>query len=203
MTKIFVCKETRIHHHDACIAGKNFGNCHDWAAHLITTISLQSLGVPQPAISLLLGTMETIRFYLRTGFGKSKTSYGGTHEKQIAWYGQGNVAAGPGSTAMSSLIVNAYIRDGLGARIYSSDYKQLLHLAAMMYAYDTDLIHWSGQPSCDPSKLIAAAQTATYALGSLAIAAGAAMKPDKYHAYFLSYWYNRGQAKLRTVKLKC
>ncbi len=26
------------------------------------------------------------------------------------------------------------------------------------------------------------------------------MKSDKCYAYFLSYWYNRGQAKLRTVK---
>jgi hypothetical protein len=26
------------------------------------------------------------------------------------------------------------------------------------------------------------------------------MKPDKCYAYFLSYWYNRGQAKLRTVR---
>jgi hypothetical protein len=28
----------------------------------------------------------------------------------------------------------------------------------------------------------------------------AAMKPEKCYAYFLSYWYNRGWAKLRTVK---
>ncbi len=70
----------------------------------------------------------------------------------------------------------------------------------MIYIDNTDLIHWSGQPSCSPSKLIAAAQTATYAWVSLAIATGAAMKPEKNYAYFLSYWYNRGRAKLRTVR---
>jgi hypothetical protein len=69
--------------------------------------------------------METMRFYLCTGFSKSKTShgYGGTHEEWLAGYGQGNVAAGPGFTAMSLLIVNAYLRDGFGAPIYSSYYK--------------------------------------------------------------------------------
>jgi hypothetical protein len=46
-----------------------------------------------------------MRFHLRTGFGKSKISYGGTHEEWLAGYGQGNVAAGPGFTAMSLLIV--------------------------------------------------------------------------------------------------
>ncbi len=110
------------------------------------------------------------------------------------------MAAGSGFTAMSLLIVNAYLRDGFGARIYSSYYKHLLILAAVMYADDTDLVHWSSLPSCTPVELIATAQTATYAWGDLAIATGAAMKPDKCYAYFLSYWYDRGRAKLRTVK---
>jgi hypothetical protein len=115
MTKIFICNKSRIHHHDACIAGNNFGDCYDQAAHSIAAISLQSLGVPQPAINILLETMETMRFYLRMRFGESKTSYGSTHEEWLAGYGQGNAAAGPGFTAMSLLIVNAYLRDGFGA----------------------------------------------------------------------------------------
>jgi hypothetical protein len=101
---------------------------------------------------------------------------------------------------MSSLIVNAYLHDGFGARIYSSYYKRLLILVAVMYVNNTDLVHWSSLPSCTPVKLIAAAQTATYAWGGLAIATGAAMKLNKCYAYFLSYWYDRGREKLRTVK---
>ena len=141
-----------------------------------------------------------MRFYLRTGFGESKTSYGGSHEERLAGYGQGNAAAGPGFTAMSSIIANAYLRDGFGAHIYSSYYICLHILAAVMYVDDTNLVHWSSMPSCTPAKLTAAAQTATYAWGGLAIATGTAMKTEKCYAYFLSYWYNRGHAKLRTVK---
>jgi hypothetical protein len=55
-------------------------------------------------------------------------------------------------------------------------------------------------PSCTPTELIVAAQTVTYAWGGLAIATGAAMKLEKYYAYFLSYWYDCRWAKLRTVK---
>ena len=77
---------------------------------------------------------------MRTGFRESKESYGGTHEQRLAGYGQGNAASGPGFTALSSLIVNAYLRDGHGAKIYSSYYEQLLLLAAVMYVDDTDLI---------------------------------------------------------------
>ncbi len=68
-----------------------------------------------------------------------------------------------------------------------------------MYVDDTDLIHWSCLPLCSPVELIATVQTVTYAWDCLAITTGAAMKPDKCYTYFLSYWYNRGRAKLRTV----
>ncbi len=64
MTKIFICDESRIHHHDACIAGKDFGDCYDRAAHPIAALSLRSFGVPQPAINVLLETMETMRYFL-------------------------------------------------------------------------------------------------------------------------------------------
>ena len=199
MTKIFICDESRIHHHDAVFEGCDFADCYDRIAHNVAGISLRAWGVPQPAINILLETMEMMRFFLRTGFGESKQSYGGTHEQRLAGYGQGNAASGPGFTALSSLIVNAYLREGHGAQIYSSYYKRLLLLAAVMYVDDTDLIHWSRIPGCSPEELIAAAQTATYAWGGLAIATGAAMKPEKCYAYFLSYWFDKGRAKLRTI----
>jgi hypothetical protein len=69
-----------------------------------------------------------------------------------------------------------------------------------MYVNDTDLVHWFRLPFCSPVELIATAQTATRAWGGLAIAPGAAMKSDKCYTYFLSYWYDRGRAKLTTVR---
>jgi hypothetical protein len=68
-----------------------------------------------------------------------------------------------------------------------------------MYVDDTNLIHWSHTLDCNPKELIATAQTATYAWGGLAIATGAAMKPEKCYAYFLLYWFDKGKAKLRTI----
>ena len=148
--------------------GNNFGDCYDRATYPIAALLLWSFGVPQPAINVLLETMEMMRFFLQTGFGESKTSYGGSHEERLAGYGQGNAAAGPGFTAISSLIVIAYLHNGFGAQIYSSYYKRLLILAAVMYVDNTNLVHWSSMPSCTPAELIAAAQTATYAWGGLA-----------------------------------
>jgi hypothetical protein len=81
MMKIFICDESRIHHHNACLVGNNFSDCYDRAAHPMAAISIQCFGIPQPAINLLLEKMETMRFFLHTGFGESKTLYGGTHEQ--------------------------------------------------------------------------------------------------------------------------
>jgi hypothetical protein len=199
MTKMFICNKARIHHHNAVFEGCDFADCYDRITHNVAGISLRAWGVPQPAINILLETMETMRFFLRTGFGESKQFYGGMHEQRLAGYGQGNAALGPGFTALSSLIVKAYLRDGHGAQIYSSYYKRLLLLAAVMYVDDTDLIHWSRSSVCTPEELIAAAQTATYAWGGLVIATGAAMKPEKCYAYFLLFWFDKGRAKLRTI----
>ncbi len=69
-----------------------------------------------------------------------------------------------------------------------------------MYIDNINLIHWSRQPFCSPVELIVTSQTATYAWGGLAVATGAAMKPDKYCVYFLSYWYHRGRAKLCLIQ---
>jgi hypothetical protein len=78
MTKFFIYDEYRIHQHNACITGNNFGDCYDRPAHPVAAVLLQSLGVPQLAINVLLGTIKTVRFFLHTGFGELATSYGGT-----------------------------------------------------------------------------------------------------------------------------
>ncbi len=105
MTIKIICDESRIHHHNECIAGNYFWDCYDRAPHPVSAVLLQSLGVPQLATNVLLGTMETMRFFLHTGFGESVTSHGGTHEERLTGYGQENAAAGPGFTAMSYLFV--------------------------------------------------------------------------------------------------
>jgi hypothetical protein len=134
MTKAFIRHESRIHHHNACIAGNDFGNCFDRAAHPIAIILLRCFGISQPAINVLFNTMETMRLFLHTGFGESTMLYGGTHEEWLAGFGQINAAAGPGFTAMSLLITKGYLHNGFGAKMYSSYYKWLLLLPACSYA---------------------------------------------------------------------
>ena len=113
--------------------------------------------------------------------------------------GQGNAATGPTFLAMSSLIVNAYLRQGHGARTTTSLTNRLVVLAAVLYVDDTDNIHMTPRVTDSPSDLIQHAQNSTEAWGGLAIATGAAMKPEKCFAYFMTYAALRGHHVLETI----
>ncbi len=85
--------------------------------------------------------MQTMQYVLKTGFGESVDSYGGTALSPLTSLGQGSGASPPAFMALSSLIVNAYCQMGHGARIKLSYTSQLFNLCAVMYVDDTDLLH--------------------------------------------------------------
>jgi hypothetical protein len=64
--------------------------------------------------------MQTMQYVLKTGFGESTETYGGTSTSPNLGLGQGSGASPPGFMALSLLIVNAYRRMGHGAKILSS-----------------------------------------------------------------------------------
>ncbi len=130
-------------------------------------------------IRVLLKAMQNMQFSLRTGFGESSRSYGGSIENSTLSLGQGNAATGPTFLAISSLIVNAYFREGHGARTMTSLTHRLFILAAVLYVDDADNIHMTPSITDSPLELIQHAQHSTNAWGGLAIATGAAMKPEK------------------------
>jgi hypothetical protein len=119
LTKQFFCNSSRVLHHPASLVVCNFGDCYDRAAHAPTSIALQSWGIPKLAIRVLLTSLQTMQYFLKTGFGESTGSYGGTTQSPNSGLGQGSDASPPGFLALSSLIVNAYHQMGHGAHICS------------------------------------------------------------------------------------
>ena len=126
----------------ASLGESDVGDCYDRQAHPLTSIALQSWAT-SITIRVLLTALQTMRFCLRTGFGESTGTYGGTIELPLAGPGQGNVGAPPLFAALSALIVNAYRRMGHGAKLTSSYMNQMFLIAAVMYVDDTDLLHWA------------------------------------------------------------
>ncbi len=141
LTKQFFCDSSRSLHHLAGLGGCDFGDCYDQAAHLPTSIVLQSWGIPKPAIRVLLRTMQTMQYFLKIGFGELMDSYGGTSASPNSGLGQGSGASPPGFLALSSLIINVYQHMGYGAKIRSSYALRLFHVTAVMYVNNTDLLN--------------------------------------------------------------
>ncbi len=139
-----------MHHHPTCIGGNDFGDCYDIVAHPPASIALQSWGVAWNPICVLLLAMQTMQFFLQTGFGKSSDSYAGSGKDCTTGLGQGNAAAGPGFLALSSLIINSYFQEGHRSRLVSSYTQRILVLAAVMYVDDTNLPHMTALVPATP-----------------------------------------------------
>jgi hypothetical protein len=182
LTKLFFCDSSQVLHHPAGMVECDFGDCYDHTAHPPTSIALQSWGIPKLTIRVLLTSMQTMQYVLKTSFGESTESYGGTAHSPNSGLGQGNGASPPGFLALSSLIVNAYQQMGHGAQICSSYTAHLFVLVAVMYVNDTDMLHWPPSPHTSPEELIEHVQQATMDWGNLTQASGGILKAGKSSA---------------------
>jgi hypothetical protein len=199
LTKQFFCDSSRSLHHPAGLGECDFGDCYDRAAHPLKSIAHQSWGITKPAIWALLRTMQTMQYFLKTGFSELTGSYGGTSTSPNSGLGQGSGAFPP--LASSSLIINAYRLMGHGAKIRSSYASRLFHLTAVMYVDDTDLLHWLESATTEPDKLVAHIQRATMDYGQLTQASGGILKEKKCSVYFLDYKLIRGRAVMKSQDL--
>jgi hypothetical protein len=92
-----------------------------------------------------------MRFFLRTGFGESSESYGGSKEDRTLGLGQGNAAAGAGYAAVSSLIIDAYVREGHGLRTMTSLTCRIFNIDTVIYVDDADLPHTTTHVTASPA----------------------------------------------------
>ncbi len=81
---------TQQAHIPAAIASVDASNCYDRIAHTIASLLFQAFGVPSTAIKAMLGAIENMKFFLRTGFGDSKSFAGGGISVKTQGLTQGN-----------------------------------------------------------------------------------------------------------------
>ena len=71
LCKILFCDMVRALHITAGLPSVDLGNCYDAVAHPIASIAMQALKVPVLTIVLSLSVLQTMTFYLRTGYTES------------------------------------------------------------------------------------------------------------------------------------
>jgi hypothetical protein len=89
------CDIARALHKTSAIESVDLANCYDAMAHSIASIALQSFKVKKVMVAMVLYVLKTMQWFLKTAFGQSKTSFGGTKWDPLMGLGQGNTAAPP------------------------------------------------------------------------------------------------------------
>ena len=199
MCKTFFADISKTMHHPASMTAADFSDCYDRSAHPPQSIALQAFRMPRKAAILMLRALQVMQFCLRTGFGESTQTYGGSEDDPLAGLGQGNGAAPPSFAVLSALVVNAYKRMGHGARLTSAYMARLFVLAAVLYVDDGDWFHLGSSVTMTDEELIAEVQQATTDAGHLVQATGGALKQEKCSAYVLSYTFVNGAPRLKRL----
>jgi hypothetical protein len=123
------------------IAVVDADNCYVRLAHLIALIVFQALGVPEPAISSMLSTIQDMKFFLWMGFGDSKVyarSSDGTKTQGLC---QENGTAPAGWRVTSIAMIRANKRKGHGMHIICTILKETLRVVGLLLVDDTDREH--------------------------------------------------------------
>ena len=129
-------------------------------------------------VAMMLYVLKTMQWFLKTAFGQSKTSFGGTKCDPSMGLGQGNGAAPPGVLAVCRLMINVYRRLGHGIEFLGTWSRDAFMLAAVLYIDDSDLLHMvKGYPT--NAEFLALVQSATDDWAGLVHASGGSLKSQK------------------------
>jgi hypothetical protein len=90
LCKILFYDITRLEQVPAAITFVGASNCYDRIAHAIVSLVFQTFRVPATAIERMLGAIENMKFFLRTGFGDLKSFAGGGVSIKTQGLTQGN-----------------------------------------------------------------------------------------------------------------
>lgn len=180
----------------AGIPSVDLGNCYDAIAHLIASIALQAFQVPLATVVLSLSVLQTMTFYLRTGYVVSKTGYGGSELDPTFGLGQGNGMAPSGFSAVSSLMVRAFEQLGHASSFSGAWTGILFALAAIIYVDDTDLLLRARCRDMTMDEFHSDCQEAVTNWGKIVLATGGYFKAAK------CFWYmGAGSMEFHTFAL--
>jgi hypothetical protein len=172
LCKILIYNITRQARVPSAIASVNASNCYYRIAHAMALLVFQAFGVPTTAIETMLGAIENMKFFFRTGFGNSTSFAGGGISIKTQGLCQGNGASPAGWAVISICILQAHRKKGHGAKFLCPITNLKQHLSAILYVDDTDILHIDLTKDKSTDKVHTAIQGSVNSWGDLLIATG-------------------------------
>lgn len=191
----------RTQHHPYAISSVDLGDCYDSLHHGWGSISLQAAGVPKHFVGLMLLSMQSMGWFLRTGFGLSDTPFRGSDDRPMMGLGQGSSAAAPAFSVTSLLQTRAYHSLGHCEPMYSAWSGVLLLLAAIIYVDDTDLLVRARNRKLTDVEFFHQIQASLLAWGAIVMATGGHLKQKKCKVSVVSFQFKQGIATIKPPAL--
>jgi hypothetical protein len=142
------------------------------------------LGIPEPALSSMISTIQEMEHHVCTGFGISEATYGDCPDKPPAQgVLQGN-GTGPTEWFTISLVMIEILRAaGFEYKEWTVIRNRAINIACLAFFDNTDIVHSNQDPFVTSEDLIDEAERALYLWNGLLGATGGALAPKK------GYWY--------------
>ena len=105
LTKQLFFDQANILHECCSASSTDAENCYDAVNHAISSLCLQAMCVLIFLIKCYLICVQTMQYYLHTGFCQADSSYGGTTSERNIGLVQGSGGAPAAWTAVSTAIV--------------------------------------------------------------------------------------------------
>ena len=121
------------------IVSADAANCYDRVAHPFASLVFQSFGVFITCIMAMLGSIQRMKFFLRTAFGISPGFMTALVGLIIQGMCQGNAASPAAWSVICAILISVYRKQGHGAVIVSPMRGVKFKTAGVLYVDDVDL----------------------------------------------------------------
>lgn len=166
--------------------------CYDRVHHGLMSLVWLALIRDLPAVQILLSCLGDMKIYTRTGYGDSKTYFGGREETPACGLGQGSKAAPASWVQLSSIFVKIYKEKGFGAKLNDPITRAFIHSIGCLFVDDTDLYTFETSLRTAFDVYLASQQAITL-WSSLLAATGGAIKTEKSFWCMLDYKCKDGE----------
>jgi hypothetical protein len=162
--------------------------CYDRIAHVFASLVYQSVGVSITAIMVMLTSIQHMKFYLRTGLGKSVGFITAVLGSIIQGLCQGNTAAPAGWSLKSAVLLRAYKCFCHGAHFTTAISRTHHETAGIFYVDDVDLFIINS--ALITRDLWEEAAQSTKCWSELLTIPGGSGKGEKCFGYLIDYEWN-------------
>ena len=189
----------------AALCSNDAKSCYDRIIHSVASLCFQHQGVPEPPLVCMLSTLQNMEHTIRTAYGDSTQSYGGsTWATPLAGLAWGNKEEGPmsgmgqgnGAAPASWAVISTPMLDIMRKRGHCTIFKALisgdeLKIVGFAFVDDKDLLRASRPGEQTYHEVAQDMQNGLDLWEGLLKATGGALVPEKSYWYLIDFkWHN-------------